>query len=265
LALDKNVAASTQNQALSGLLFLYRNVFDLDLVGLEETPRAKTSKRVPVVLSEMETEKVINCMSGVYKLMLSLIYGAGLRKTECLRLRVKDIDFSFGQMVIRDGKGNKDRVAILPNNLMLNLKEHLKKVKILHDKDVVDGFGKVYLPTALDKKYPNANREWIWQFVFPSKSLSEDPRSGNLYRHHLSSSVLTRALKEAVKVSLVPKKINVHTFRHSFATHLLKSGSDIRTVQELLGHSNVETTMIYTHVLNKPGMTTLSPFDRLSL
>jgi integron integrase len=261
LAVNEHVSASTQNQAFSALLFFYRHVLKRDLVGLSDTPRAKIHKRIPVVMSHEEAMKVIHALEGVHRLITSLLYGTGMRKTECLRLRIKDLDFRKLQISIREGKGKKDRVTMLPEKLVSELQQHLKKVKSLHDKDLNEGYGKVDLPNALAKKYPNANSSWDWQYVFPSRQRSIDPRSGQIFRHHLHESVLNKAVKKAVQEAQIFRNIHIHTFRHSFATNLLKQGYDIRTVQELLGHSNVETTMIYTHVLNRGGLVVKSPLD----
>ena len=263
LAVDRNVAASTQNQAKSALLFLYREVLHIQLPGLEEVIAAKMSKRLPVVLTQTETRHLLNAMSGTMGLVASLLYGTGMRLLEGLRLRVKDVEFTRREIIVREGKGNKDRVTVLPENLILPLKAHLEKVKALHERDLEAGFGEVYLPNALALKYPNAARAWGWQFVFPSAVRSTDPRTGIERRHHLYEASVQRAVREAAKLAGIHKPVTPHVLRHSFATHLLQAGYDIRTVQELLGHSDVATTMIYTHVLNKGGRGVASPLDAL--
>ncbi len=260
LAVKENVAASTQNQALSALLFLYREVLKKDL-GPIDALRAQKPKRLPTVLTKDEVRRVIGRLSGTHQLMAKLLYGSGLRLMECLRLRVKDLDFAQRAIIVRDGKGMEDRVTILPESLIAPLQEHLQRVKRLHDEDLAKGYGAVYLPYALERKYPNASREWIWQYVFPSKRLSVDPRSGETRRHHADESGLQKALRQAAKAASIPKRVSPHTFRHSFATHLLEAGYDIRTVQELLGHKDVRTTMIYTHVLQRGGLAVRSPLD----
>lgn len=261
LAVEREVAPSTQNQALAALQFLYnevlRQALDEDIL---PTP-AKRVKRIPVVLSQSEAREVIRRLSGIYKLIIQLLYGSGLRISECLRLRVKDVDFGRSEITVRSGKGGKDRLTVLPEAVQPHLRRHLKKVKTIHEQDLAEGFGRVYLPQGLARKYPNANKEWIWQYVFPAKGRSRDPRSGEIRRHHMGASMLRRQLSGAVKDAGVTKHVTPHTFRHSFATHLLENGYDIRTVQELLGHSDVKTTMIYTHVLNKGGRGVRSPLD----
>jgi integron integrase len=260
LATNNHVAASTQTQALCALLFLYRDVLKTDLQFIDGIERAKRPKRLPAVLSEDEVRAVLSQLSGTPHIMASLLYGSGLRLIECVRLRVKDLDFHYRQVFVRDGKGEKDRVTVLPDPMIEPLKRHLARVKLLHEGDVSDGFGEVYLPYALDKKYPNAAREWGWQYVFPAAKRSIDPRTGKAGRHHVSERVLQRAVNEAVRRAKVAKPASCHTFRHSFATHMLEAGYDIRTVQELLGHKDVRTTMIYTHVLNR-GRGVRSPLD----
>ena len=262
LAVERNVAASTQNQALSAILFLYRNVLEQELEWVEGFERPKRPARLPVVLTSEEARAVLGQLEGAKWLMASLLYGSGLRLMECLRLRVKDIDFGYGQILVRDGKGAKDRVTVLPGTLTEPLKAHLDKVRALHQRDLEAGYGEVSLPYALERKYPRAPREWAWQYVFPSRKLSSDPRSGAIRRHHLDEDVLQRAVKAAARIADVRKPVSCHAFRHSFATHLLEAGYDIRTVQELLGHSDVSTTMIYTHVMNKGGRGVKSPLDR---
>ena len=261
LAVDRNVASSTQNQALSALLFLYQNVIKKDLEHSIDAVRAKKPKRLPTVLTKEEAQQVLNATSGTCQLITRLLYGSGLRLMECLRLRVKDLDFAQHQIVVRDGKGAKDRVTVLPESLTSPLRKHLRHVSMVHQQDLDNGYGAVYLPTALERKYPNANREWIWQYVFPSSTLSKDPRSGVTRRHHLHESTVQRAVRNAAKLARINKHVTPHVFRHSFATHLLKDGYDIRTVQELLGHKNVKTTMVYTHVLNRGGLAVRSPLD----
>ncbi len=261
LAVEGNVAASTQNQAFSALLFLYREVLKIEFDAPIDSIRAKKPSRLPVVLTRAEARQVIEGMSGVYQLMAKLLYGSGLRLMECVRLRVKDIDFERREIVVRDAKGGHERVTMLSASLVAPLQEHLKRVKLLHTQDLAAGYGQVYLPYALDRKYPNANKEWGWQYVFPSDRLSPDPHSGLTRRHHVDESNLQRAVKDAVRLARLAKPASCHTFRHSFATHLLEAGYDIRTVQELLGHKDVKTTMIYTHVLNRGGLAVRSPLD----
>lgn len=261
LAVRKHVARSTQNQALAALLFLYRDVLQITLPWLDDVQRAKTPQRLPVVLTRQEVRSLLAQLEGTHWLMTALIYGAGLRLMECLRLRVKDIELHYRQLIIRDAKGQKDRVTILPQNLLEPVREHLVRVQALHQSDLAEGYGRVYLPFALSSKYPNADREWGWQYVFPSARRSQDPRGGAVRRHHAPEDALQRAVKRALRKAHIIKPATVHTLRHSFATHLLESGYDIRTVQELLGHADVKTTMIYTHVLNRGGRAVLSPFD----
>lgn len=262
LAVEGRVAASTQNQALSALLFLYRTVLKVDLPWLGEMTRAKRPGRLPVVLTVEEVRRVLARIDGQQGLMADLLYGAGLRLLECVRLRVKDLDFEMRQITVRDGKGEKDRMTMLPQAVLEPLRAHLEKVKVLHAHDLEEGFGEVYLPYALDRKYPDASREWGWQYVFPAAGRSVDPRSGKERRHHVDEQTLQRAMKKAVRAAGLTKPASCHTLRHSFATHLLQSGYDIRTVQELLGHQDVATTMIYTHVLNRGGSGVISPLDR---
>ena len=261
LAVDRNVSASTQNQAKSALLFLYREVLQIQLPWLDEVIAAKTAKRLPVVLTQVETRELLGAMSGTMGLMASLLYGTGMRLMEGLRLRVKDVEFTRREIIVREGKGNKDRVTVLPENLILPLQAHLVKVKALHERDLTAGFGEVYLPNALAVKYPNAAKAWGWQFIFPSPVRSVDPRSGVERRHHIYETSVQRAVREASKLAGIHKLVTPHVLRHSFATHLLQSGYDIRTVQELLGHKDVQTTMIYTHVLNRGGRGVVSPLD----
>jgi integron integrase len=262
LAVQGRVAASTQNQAKSAILFLYREVLEIQLSWLDNVTQAKAPKRLPVVLTVSEVQAVLSRLTGTHALIASLLYGGGMRLMEAVRLRVKDVEFARREIVVREGKGFKDRVTMLPEAVVAPLKAHLAKVKALHDEDLAQGYGEVYLPFALDKKYPNAGREWGWQYVFPSKNFSVDPRSGKTRRHHLDEKGVQRAVKQAVRDAELTKPATPHTLRHSFATHLLQSGYDIRTIQELLGHSDVSTTMIYTHVLNKGGKGVVSPLDR---
>ncbi|RLB27393.1 MAG: integron integrase [Deltaproteobacteria bacterium] len=263
LAVDLKVASSTQNQAFNALLFLYREVLNIDIADQINAVRAKRPVRLPTVMSKDETLRVIGALAGIHKLMSMLLYGSGLRLMECVRLRVKDVDFKLNQIIVRDGKGAKDRITVFPENVKPGLKSHLERVKLLHQDDLAKGYGRVYLPYALERKYPNANREWGWQYVFPSKSLSKDPRSGIVRRHHINESTLQKAVKNAARLAGIEKSVSCHTFRHSFATHLLEAGYDIRTVQELLGHMDVSTTMIYTHVLKKGGKAVKSPLDAI--
>ncbi|WP_079200899.1 integron integrase [Pseudomonas sp. CC6-YY-74] len=262
LAVGRNVSASTQNQALAALLFLYKQVLKLDLPWLGEIVRAKKPVRLPVVLSIAEVRQVLAGLKGELWLVGSLLYGSGMRLMEVMRLRVKDVDFARQEIVIRDGKGMKDRVTVLPQRLILPLQRHLAVVRAIHQAEIQVGRGDVYLPFALERKYPKAPLEWAWQYVFPAGGLSRDPRSGKMRRHHLDEKRVQRAFKAAVKEAGITKLATPHTLRHCFATHLLESGQDIRTVQELLGHADVKTTMIYTHVLNRGGLAVLSPLDR---
>ena len=263
LAVAGKVAAATQNQAKSALLFLYREVLETELPWLDGVERAKAPKRLPVVLTQAEVQAVLSRLSGTHWLIGGLLYGAGLRIMECLRLRVKDVDFARGEILVRDGKGFKDRLTMLPAAVSVALQEHLVRVRALHERDVAAGVDPVFLPYALDRKYPGAGREWGWQYVFPSAGLAADPRGDALRRHHVQDQAFQRAMKQAVRDAGLAKPATPHTLRHSFATHLLEGGYDIRTVQELLGHANVATTMIYTHVLNKGGRGVTSPLDRL--
>lgn len=263
LAVRRDVSASTQNQALAALLFLYKQVLKQDLPWLGEVVRAKKPARLLVVLSISEVQQILGHLDGDVGLVARLLYGGGLRLMEGVRLRVKDVDFSRNEIIIRDGKGQKDRVTVMPASLVAPLRQHIARVRQLHQLELADERGDVYLPDALARKYPNAPWEWAWQYVFPAQGLSVDPRSGAVRRHHLDEKRVQRAFKRAVKESGVAKLATPHTLRHSFATHLLESGQDIRTVQELLGHADVKTTMIYTHVLNRGGLAVLSPLDRL--
>ncbi len=293
LATERNVAASTQNQALSAILFLYREVLQKEIEPILLTG-AKRPERLPTVLTHQETLDILNQLNGAYKLMAQLLYGSGLRLMECVRLRVKDLDFQYKTVTVRDGKGEKDRVTPMPDSLIPSLQRQIERVRLLHDEDLAAGFGQVYLPNALAKKYPNAAGELLWQYLFPAPKLSLDPRSatpsptsalemgegqggntpspnlgegrdggqnGLLRRHHLDPTGLQRSVKEAARKAGIQKRVTCHTFRHSFATHLLQNGYDIRTVQELLGHKDVRTTMIYTHVLQRGGLAVKSPLD----
>jgi integron integrase len=296
LASVKKVSASTQNQALSAILFLYRHVLHIgvDEASLSEF-RPQRGKNVPTVLSKDEVKRVFENMTGIHKLIAQVMYGGGLRIMETMRLRVKDIDFDNHQIIVRDGKGEDDRVTMLPDAVIQPLQLHLRYVKAIHEKDLADGFGSVYLPYALERKYKNADKDWIWQYLFPAPDLSTDPRSltpspisaletengwggrtpspisvlemgegrggGITRRHHFHESTIQKAVKEAARLAKINKHVTPHTFRHSFATHLLQAGYDIRTVQELLGHKDVKTTMIYTHVLQRGGLAVKSPLD----
>jgi integron integrase len=263
LAVNRHVSPSTQNQAFNALLFLYRNVLEIEFPENIDAYRSKRPARLPTVLTKEETMTIISMVTGIHQIMVKILYGSGLRAIECLRLRVKDLDFDMNQIIVRDGKGKKDRVSILPEDIMDPLRRHLLFIKQLHENDLSRGFGRVYLPYALAKKYKNADIDFSWQYVFPAKTLSTDPRSGIKRRHHVHQSSLNKAVKKAAKLARINKLISCHTFRHSFATHLLQDGYDIRTVQELLGHNDVNTTMIYTHVLNKGGKAVRSPLDNI--
>ncbi len=261
LAVERTVAASTQNQALAALLFLYREVLSVDLPWLEKFTPAKKSSHIPVVLTKAEVKIITSQLKETNWLIANLLYGAGLRLQEALRLRVKDLDFGFKQIVVRDGKGGKDRFTVLPTILIEPLQKQLVMAEKLHEQDLRRGLGRVKMPFALARKYPNAEKEWCWQFVFPSKSLSINPRTNQTGRHHVSPSSLQKAFKEALRKSRIPKNASPHTLRHSFATHLLQDGYDIRTVQDLLGHKELSTTMIYTHVLQQNKLGVRSPAD----
>lgn len=261
LANKKNVAASTQNQALSAIVFLYKHILKSPLENLDRLKRAKKSSRMPVVLTESEALLVITRLNGVQKLIVSLLYGAGLRISEALRLRILDVDFGYNQILVRNGKGLRDRVTVLPESLKSDMINHLQKVKQLHQSDLRKGFGETVLPKALAVKYPGAPKEFKWQYLFPSKKRTVDPRTRIRHRYHISARDVRRSIRKVVKRCNIEKKVTPHTFRHSFATHLLKNGYDIRTVQELLGHKSVKTTMIYTHVLNRGGKGIKSPLD----
>jgi integron integrase len=263
LAIKEHVSASTQNQALSALLFLYRYVLSREIGDLGEVIRARKPKRMPVVMSREEVKAVLSNLSGDKWLMASLMYGIGLRLMECLRLRVQDIDFARNEILVRDGKGAKDRITMLPESLKIPLQEHLKKVKTIHERDLADGWGRVLMPEALDRKYPNAPKEWRWQWVFPQENRWKNTKTGQEGRHHVHESIIQKAVTGAVRKAGLAERATCHTFRHSFATQLLEGGYDIRTVQELLGHKDVKTTMIYTHVLNRGGKGVKSPVDEL--
>jgi integron integrase len=261
LATERNIAASTQSQALSALLFLYREVLDKPVDWIDDVERAKKARRLPVVFNKEEAKAVLRHLRGEMWLMASLLYGSGLRLMEAVRLRVKDVDFSKSEIIVREGKGNKDRVTVLPKPVIYPLEQHLVRVKAIHEMDIREGYGRVYLPFALARKYPNANREWCWQYVFPASKRSIDPRSGQIQRHHIAESALQKAVKAAIRRAGINKPGSCHTLRHSFATHMLESGYDRRTIQELLGHHSVETTQIYTHVLNRGGRGVKSPLE----
>jgi integron integrase len=261
LAVDMKVSSSTQNQAFNALLFLYRDVLKISLDESINAIRAKKSQHRPTVMTKDETIKLIEAVAADYQLMVKLIYGAGLRLMECVRLRIKDIDFANNHIVVRDAKGMKDRVTVLPVNLRDSLTEHMRRVRLVYEDDKAKGCSPVYLPFALERKYPSAGTEWGWQYAFPAKTHSRDPRTGAVRRHHIHEQTLQNAVREATRMVGLDKPVSVHTLRHSFATHLLEANYDIRTVQELLGHKDVSTTMIYTHVLNKPGISVRSPLD----
>ncbi len=262
LAVAGRVAASTQNQALSALLFLYRVVLNRKLNLSFNVVRAERPRRLPTVLTREEVRRVLDHLTGTYQLMARLLYGSGLRLMECVQLRVKDLDFAQHQVIVRDGKGMVDRMTMLPDSLRAPLQEHLARVKRLHESDLARGYGSVSLPFALDRKYPNASREWIWQYVFPSSRLAKDPTTQVVRRWYMSPSTLQREVRRAARLAGITKPVGCHIFRHCFATHLLESGYDIRTVQELLGHKDVKTTMIYTHVLNRGPKAVRSPLDQ---
>lgn len=263
LAMERGVGASTQNQAKSALLFLYRVVLGTSLPWLDEIVAAKDTRRLPVVLTPAETRSLLLELNGSMGLVTSLLYGTGMRLLEGLRLRVKDVGFERREILVRDGKGGKDRVTVLPENLVLPLQDQLARGKVRHDRDLAEGFGEVWLPDALGVKFPRAPRAWGWQWVFPSATLSVDPRTGVQRRHHLNEASVQKAVSGAARRAGIVKPCSPHVLRHSFATHLLQAGYDIRTVQELLGHSDVSTTMIYTHVLNRGGRGVRSPFDQI--
>jgi integron integrase len=261
LAVGEKVSTNTQKQALNALVFLYHRVLQKPLGRFRDIERPKRPQRRPLVLSKDEVEQILRVMSGTHQLIATLLFGTGMRLLECLRLRAKDVDLGLNQIVVRDGKGWKDRVTMLPQRIKPELERHLARVREIHRRDVASGRGRVYLPDALERKFPNANREWAWQYVFPASTLSKDPRSGETRRHHLHENSVQKALSKAVRLAGIVKPATCHTLRHSFATALLAAGYDIRTVQELLGHKDVSTTMIYTHVLNRPGIGVSSPLD----
>jgi len=263
LAVEKHVSKSTQNQAFNALIFLYREVLKKPLKGRINAVRSFKKQRLPIVMSKEETQRVLSGMSGTTQLMAKLLYGGGLRLMECIRLRIKDIDFEINEIRIHSGKGDKDRLVPLPESIKPALKIHLERVKLIHENDLSKGYGEAYLHNALGRKYSKASKEWGWQYVFPSSKLSQDPRKNVIHRHHMDPSTLDRAIKRAVKLAGITKHITSHTFRHSFATHLLQTGTDIRTIQSLLGHNDLSTTMIYTHVLRQGGQGVKSPLDSL--
>ncbi len=263
LVLQHNVAVSTQNQAFNALLFMYRNVLHIEIRNLENVYRSVKSRKLPVILSQDEIKRIFLCMNGVQRLMAKLIYGTGLRLEECLTLRIKDLDFENMILTVRSGKGNKDRKTIIPRYLASALSVHIQKTKVLYERDRTENIHGVSLPFALERKYPEAGKEWKWFWLFPSSKLSIDPRSSIIRRFHLYPSTLQKAFHTAVKKAQIDKHASIHTLRHSFATHLIENGYDIRTIQELLGHSNVSTTMIYTHVAVKNKLSVVSPFDNL--
>lgn len=261
LAVKENVSPSTQNQALSAILFLYRQVLEIELEWMENVVRARPERRIPVVFTQQEARTVIAHLGDKYWLMGSLMYGASLRVMECLRLRVKDLDYNYRQITVHDGKGRKDRRTVLPDSIVERIEEHLVRVRVIHRSDIDAGISGTSLPYALARKYPKAGLEWDWQYLFPSSKRSKSPYTDAIERHYTDQSGIQRAVKTAIRQAGISKKASCHTFRHSFATHLLETGYDIRTVQELLGHTNVKTTMIYTHVLNRGGRAVRSPMD----
>jgi integron integrase len=261
LAVGEKVSTNTQKQALNALVFLYHRVLQKPLGRFRDIERPKRPQRRPLVLSKDEVERILRVMSGTHQLIATLLFGTGMRLLECLRLRVKDVDFALNQIVVRDGKGWKDRITMLPERIKAELEKHLARVGEIHRRDLASGNGRVYLPDALERKFPNANREWGWQYVFPAVTLSKDSCTGETRRHHLHENSVQKALNKAVRLARIVKPATCHTLRHSFATELLAAGYDIRTVQELLGHKDVSTTMIYTHVLNRPGVGVKSPLD----
>ena len=265
LAGDRQVAASTQNQAMNALVFLYKHVLEQPLNAEINAARARKRPRIPVALTRDETARVIALISGVHQLVVKLLYGSGLRIAECVRLRVQDVDLEMKALTVRSGKGDKDRITTFPEMLVQPLKEHLVRVKVVHGKDLAEGYGQVYLSNALARKYPYADKDWRWQYVFPAGHRSTDPRSGQTRRHHLDPSPINKAIARAIRQTGIDKRVSAHTFRHSFATHLLQRGTDIRTIQALLGHAHVSTAMIYTHVLQQGGHGVTSPLDDLAI
>ena len=265
LAVNRNVAPATQNQAMNALVFLYKRVLDQSMDGSINAIRADRKVNIPVVMTREEVAAVLSLLNGTPQLVAKLLYGSGLRIMEAIRLRVKDVDFGLKQITVRSGKGDKDRITTFPLSLTPLLQNHLGKVKTLHDQDLAQGYGEVYLPHALAQKYPQAGREWGWQYIFPARNLAVDPRSGLTRRHHVDPSVINNSIKVAVRQARLTKHISAHTFRHSFATHLLQRGTDIRTIQQLLGHKDLETTMIYTHVLQLGAQGVPSPLDDLGI
>jgi integron integrase len=265
LAVDENVASATQNQAMNALVFLYKRVLQLPLNETINAVRADRKENMPVVLTREEVARVISLMEGVPQLIVKLLYGSGVRIMAAVRLRIQDVDFQMKQLTVRSGKGEKDRVTTFPASVIPLLQNHLVKVKVMHDQDIAQGYGEVYLPYALSRKYRKAGKEWGWQYMFPARDLSTDPLTGKVRRHHVDPSVINKAIKVATRRTGLTKQISAHTFRHSFATHLLQRGTDIRTVQALLGHKDVATTMIYTHILQQGGQGVASPLDDLNL
>lgn len=263
LATHERVSAKTQNQAMHALLYLYRYVLGVNLPWLDNITRARESKRIPAVLTQRETTALLRHIHGINGTIIKLMYGTGMRLTEALRLRIKDLDIERRQIIIRQGKGDKDRVTMLPDSLADEITDHLRERRIMHDKDLATGHADVELPDAIERKYPRAAAQWAWQYLFAANSYSTDPRTGAYRRHHIGQWAIQRAVKTAARKAGIPKIVHPHTLRHSFATHLLEAGADIRTVQELLGHADVSTTMIYTHVINRGGRGTISPLDRI--
>ena len=261
LAVDEEVAASTQNLAFNAILFLYSEILHRELGPIADIVRAHRTKRIPVAFTRTEAKLVISHLTGVYWIVANILYGSGLRLLECLRLRVKDVDFKQNRITVREGKGEKDRSTILPQSIKKRLQLHLKKIYAIHQEDLADGYGETILPHALAHKYPAAAKQWNWQYVFPASKRSIDPLSRKMSRHHLDESSVQRTVKAAIRASGITKDASCHTFRHSFATHLLEQGYDIRTVQELLGHADIRTTMIYTHISQKKGLSVRSPLD----
>lgn len=263
LAMDLHVSSSTQNQAMNALVFLYKHILKQPLDNEINAERAPRQVKIPVVLTREEVAQIIALMTGIHQLLVKLLYGSGLRVIECLRLRVQDIDFAMKSITVRDGKGAKDRVTTFPTSLTTALQDHLTRVKLIHEQDLKAGHGEVYMPHALARKYPHAAKDWRWQYAFPAGHLSTDPRSGNMRRHHLDPSPINKAIANAIRQAGIQKRVSAHTFRHSFATHLLQRGTDIPTIQALLGHKDISTTMVYTHILQQGGQGVVSPLDDL--